>query len=153
MIFWITSLVVFVLDQIIKYFIARTMLPGQSIPLIKNILHLTYVQNRGAAFGLFYGQQAFLLIVNLIVMGIILYFHRSLRKQSLLQIPLGFILGGSLGNVFDRIFRHYVVDLIDIRVWPVFNLADSMINIGVFLIIIKLIFFNSKEGEDVSSST
>lgn len=152
MIFWITTFIVFTFDQIIKYFIARAMLPGQSIPLIKNILHLTYVQNRGAAFGLFYNQQGFLLIVNLIVMGIILYFHRTLKKSSLLQVPLGFILGGSLGNVFDRIFRHYVVDFIDIRIWPVFNLADSMINIGVFLIIIKLLFFNSKEAEDVSSS-
>jgi signal peptidase II len=148
--FYLSSALVFLLDQLSKLWMAASFHPGQSFPLIKNVLHLTYVQNRGAAFGLFQGQRVFLLVVGLMVMGLVFYFHLKVRSYDFLQIPLGLIWGGSLGNLIDRFLRRYVVDFIDLRVWPVFNLADALINLGVFLIIARLLLV--KEGKDVSRS-
>jgi signal peptidase II len=150
--FYLAALIIFILDQITKYIIAITMRPGQTIPILKNILHLTYVQNRGAAFGLFYGKLWFLIPAGMILVILMLYYYFRSQKSYWMQIPLGLIIGGSLGNISDRIFRQYVVDFIDFRFWPVFNLADTMINIGVFLIVIRLITsspdpFSIKDGE------
>jgi signal peptidase II len=140
MLFWGGAFSVFILDQLTKFIVHRGLAPLQSLPLIKNILHLTYVQNRGAAFGFLYGQQVFLVSVALMVSALIYYYHLQLKPGNWLQVPLGFILGGSVSNVLDRIFRHYVVDFIDFRVWPVFNIADVMINIGVGWLIFMILF-------------
>jgi len=120
----------------------------QSIPLISNMLHLTYVQNTGAAFGLLGGWRAFLLVIGFVVIIAILYINAHLTKKDHLHLPLAIILGGSIGNLLDRIFRSYVIDYIDFRVWPVFNLADIMINIG-FLILIYQILFNKEEKQEL----
>jgi len=146
--FYLASALVFLLDQLSKLWVAIAYQPGQSLPLIRKILHLTYVQNRGASFGLFQGQRGFLLLVGLAVIGLVFYFHLKIKSRGFLQIPLGLIWGGSLGNLCDRLLRHYVVDFIDFRFWPVFNLADTMINIGVFLIILNMVFI--KEGKNAS---
>jgi signal peptidase II len=149
--FYLAALIIFILDQTTKQIIAITMRPSQTIPLIKNILHLTYVQNRGAAFGLFYGKLWFLITTGIILTILMIYYYFRSQKSYWMQIPLGFIVGGSLGNISDRIFRRYVVDFIDFRIpygpygWPVFNFADTIINIGVFLIVIRLMFYKEKE--------
>ena len=140
--FYLTAIVIFFLDQLTKQIIAINMKAGQTIGL------LTYVQNRGAAFGLFYGKLWFLIPVSILLVILMMYYYYREQKSEWLKIPLGLIIGGSLGNIFDRIFRGYVVDFIDFKFWPVFNLADTMINIGVFLIILKMIFH--KEKKDVS---
>lgn len=145
MAFTLIAFAVFISDQIIKRVVAGAMAPNQSIPLIKNILHLTYVQNRGAAFGIFWGKTWFLLFVGAVVIAAIIYFHERIKFNDMLQVPLALLLGGSLGNLSDRFIFHYVVDYIDFRVWPVFNLADIFINMGVFLIIITL-FIERKEA-------
>lgn len=139
MIFYLSAFLVFLFDQFFKALIDKYLLACQSIPLINNILHLTYVRNRGAAFGIFYGQRWFLLLIGLLVVVFIYYFHLKVKKDELMQTALGFILGGSLGNLIDRSVRGYVIDYIDIRIWPVFNFADIMIDIGVLLIIYDLI--------------
>jgi len=138
--FYLALITVFILDQVLKTAINFFMLPGQSIPIIKNVLHLTYVQNHGAAFGLFYGQQSFLLLVGIVALALILYLHFNLWSHDFAQLALGFIWGGSLGNFVDRFFKHFVIDYVDFRVFPVFNLADIMINVGVALLIWKLFF-------------
>lgn len=145
MAFTLITFAVFISDQIIKRIVAGAMAPNQSIPLLNNILHLTYVQNRGAAFGIFWGKTWFLLFVGAVVIAAIIYFHERIKFNDMLQAPLALLLGGSLGNLSDRFIFHYVVDYIDFRVWPVFNLADIFINIGVFLIIITL-FIERKEA-------
>ncbi|OGC08005.1 signal peptidase II [candidate division WOR-1 bacterium RIFOXYD2_FULL_36_8] len=141
--FFIITASVLLFDQFSKFLVHRFMFVNQSIPIIENILHLTYVQNSGAAFGLFRGKILFLLITGVLVIAAIFYFHERLRFDDHLQTPLALLLGGSLGNMSDRVFRRYVVDFIDFRIWPVFNVADVMINVAVFFII----FIVLKEGK------
>jgi signal peptidase II len=146
MLFYFTTILVFVLDQIFKFLVHNFMHLGQSIPLLGNIVSLTYVRNTGAAFSLFIGFSPYLIVVGVLVVLAVLYFHYRLpSKPIFLQFGLACVLGGSLGNLADRIFRGYVVDYLDITLWPVFNLADIMINIGVILIAYKML---SAEAQD-----
>jgi signal peptidase II len=115
------------------------MSPAISSPLIKGILNLTYVRNTGVAFGLFPGKRLLLILISIAVCAIVIYFYtKTQNKDFLLRVAFAIILGGSLSNLFDRIFYGYVIDYVDFRVFPVFNLSDVAINLGVFLIILDL---------------
>jgi signal peptidase II len=136
--FYILALAVALVDQSLKYLVQKLMYAGQSIPLF-GVLKLTYVRNTGAAFSLFTGFLQYLIAIGVVVVLMVIYFHHKLPARSnYLQAALIFILGGSLGNLVDRITRGFVIDYIDIGFWPVFNFADIMINLGVLLIIINL---------------
>ena len=116
-------------------------MPGESVPLVPSVLHLTYVQNRGAAFGLFQGQQLLFIVV---AFGIIAWLVRELacRPSASRAVWWGcaLVLGGATGNLLDRLRLGYVVDFIDLRVWPVFNVGDSAITVGVTLLILHSLF-------------
>ena len=116
-------------------------MPGESLPLIPHALHLTYVRNRGAAFGLLQGRQSLFIILAL---GIIAWLVRELafRPSASRAVRWGcaLVLGGAAGNLLDRLRFGYVVDFIDLRVWPVFNVGDSAITIGVTLLILHSVF-------------
>jgi signal peptidase II len=133
MVFLILALVVF-LDQTSKFFITRTLTPQHSLPVIKGIFHLTLVHNRGAAFGILKDQLFLFIIVTIaaIVMIILSLKEKGCRKIQIVSLSL--ILAGSIGNLVDRIFFGYVIDFLDFRVWPVFNIADSAISIGAVLL-------------------
>ena len=149
MFFYILALVILVIDQFFKQLVQQSMHLGQSIPLIGSFIKLTYVRNTGAAFSLFIGFSPYLAVIGLVVVLAVIYFHYKIPARNyVLQTGLAFILGGSLGNLADRIFRSYVIDYLDITVWPVFNFADIMINLGVILIVLRL-FIKEK---DVSNS-
>lgn len=135
---WLIGLAVFIFDQLAKKYISKSLALGSSIPVIKNIFHLTLVHNTGVAFGLFKNQQVFFIIITSIV---ILYIALALflnRKQNSLssRIAFGLILGGACGNLFDRLRLGFIVDFFDFRIWPVFNIADSAITLGIFLLAI-----------------
>jgi len=113
------------------------------------LIYFTYIENKGAAFGLFQGQNLALIIVGIAVALIVFYFHVKMSKKNVqLQIPLAFVFGGTLSNLFDRIFRSYVIDFIDLRIWPVFNISDVMINIGVILLLYRIIFSPREKSEE-----
>ncbi len=122
-------------DQFSKHLVASMMDVGQSIPLIKDFLAITYVRNPGAAFGMFPYRTVFFIIVTLIVMGLIIYYYRVLPAgYTLLRLGLALQLGGALGNLIDRVRNVCVVDFIDIKIFPpVFNLADTAIVLGVII--------------------
>ncbi|MBD3263985.1 MAG: signal peptidase II [Candidatus Omnitrophica bacterium] len=125
---------VFLLDHVIKNYL-RTHLSFESIPVIKNIFHITVVFNTGAAFGLFQGKTDFLIITGSVFVVIFFFLVRRERKKSLLfWISCGLIAGGALSNMADRIFLGFVVDYLDFRIWPVFNLSDTAITTGVLLL-------------------
>ena len=110
--------------------------PGESRPVLHPILWLTYVQNSGAAFGLFKGQHFLFILVSA---GVIVWLVRTFLAHPPLA-PLSrwacaLILGGAAGNLVDRLRFGYVVDFFDLRVWPVFNVGDSAITIGVTLLL------------------
>jgi signal peptidase II len=133
----ITALIVIV-DQVSKYLVVLLMEVGDSISLVRNFLHLTYVLNPGAAFGMLPYQTLFFVIITVVVIVFIVYYYRILSSDHrLLRLALALQLGGAVGNLIDRLRTGYVIDFIDFKVWPpVFNLADSAIVIGIGLFII-----------------
>jgi signal peptidase II len=109
------------------------------LPLVGDYLRFTYVENRGAAFGLLQDQTAFFVFVGVLVVGVIAASYRYLPRSGFrLHLALGLQLGGAIGNLIDRIRQGYVVDFVDFGYhsnwWPVFNVADSAIVIGVALL-------------------
>jgi len=114
---YIIALIVIFLDQITKY-------------IFKN--YFTYTKNYGAAFGILQNQQIFFIIISIIVIITIILIKKDL-------ISLGFLLGGAIGNLIDRSYYGYVIDFIDLKIWPSFNLADAFSTIGVILLIIYII--------------
>lgn len=126
---------VLLFDQLSKWIIQQTMEIGQSIPVITNIFHITYWRNPGAAFGILAFHTNFFIIVGIIVtLVLILVLLRLPPGRSLLKIALSLQLGGAAGNLIDRMRTGYVTDFFDFRVWPVFNIADSAIVVGVILL-------------------
>ncbi|MDD5449590.1 MAG: signal peptidase II [Candidatus Omnitrophica bacterium] len=127
-------------DQIIKVVLVHSFAPGQSAPVIKNVFHITLVFNKGCAFGLFKNQPAlFFPVVSLAAVGFLIYFLRHLRDESIVcRLAAILLIAGSLSNLIDRLRYGYVVDFLDFRVWPVFNLGDTAITIGIFIFIVHL---------------
>jgi signal peptidase II len=133
------ALIIILVDQITKFLIKSNFQLNQTFPIIKDIFHLTYIQNFGAGFGILQQQQWILIFISIIVVGVIFYyFDRVKEKEKLLQILIGFILGGTIGNLIDRIAYGFVIDFIDFRIWPIFNVADSFVTIGVIGLIVYL---------------
>jgi len=133
-----------ILDQLSKALIRSTMFPGESISLWSGILDITYVRNEGAAFGLFPGRQSvFMLTGILVLVGIAVFWWRRRPRSSWLAVSLGFVGAGALGNLIDRVTPpHLVTDFIDVfaRHFPVFNVADSAIFIGVVMLMVWIVF-------------
>ena len=134
---WFVACLTIGLDQLAKFAIRSCLHPTQSIPVIPSVLHLTYVQNTGAAFGLFRGHPGVFLLLSVVVAAwIVLELVRRRPHARSTEVGLALILGGAIGNVVDRLRFGYVIDFLDVRVWPVFNLADSAITIGVALLLL-----------------
>jgi len=140
---------VFALDQATKWLIVQWLRePGVSVLVLWPVFSLTYVTNTGAAFGLFANQNLLFIFIAVAVIAVILFFYRYLLADHLLlRISLALQLGGALGNLLDRLRLGYVVDFLDFRVWPVFNVADSAITIGVLLLIYNLVFQTERHTE------
>lgn len=139
--FGLIIITVLALDQGLKLVVQRNMELNQSIPIIENIFHLTYVLNPGAAFGIFANQTIFFILATLIVLGFIgFYYFRTPREKIWLRVGLVLLVGGALGNLIDRVRTGHVVDFLDFRIWPVFNIADIAISVGVGLLILDLFF-------------
>ncbi len=138
--FFLVALIVVALDQVSKFFIRANMTLGQSIPE-EGFFRITYGTNTGGVFGLF-ANQAFLITLTAIVgvAAILVYSRYRQANRVLVRIALGLLLGGAVGNLIDRIRFGEVVDFIDVGAWPVFNVADSAVVVGVILIIYYFLF-------------
>lgn len=132
MVFIIVSIILS-LDQLTKILANNNLLLNKSVPLIKNVFHLTLIYNRGAAFGLL-KNQVYLFIFTSVIAIILIYLNLKDVENKKYSIALSLILAGALGNLIDRLFFGHVIDFLDFRVWPVFNVADSSITIGVILL-------------------
>ncbi len=138
---WVIGGLTLVADQFTKHLVVSSFAPGQSLPVLLPVLQLTYVQNTGAAFGLFRGAQTLFIVCSLLVIGWIvreLLTHPVMEPRLLWGCSL--ILGGAAGNLIDRLRLGYVIDFFDLRVWPVFNVGDSAITIGVALLLLHTVF-------------
>lgn len=137
--FWISMLVVFVLDRASKWWVVTHFHMSESHKLLDGILYLTYVENYGAAFGIFPGQSWFFLLCGIIVIAGLTFYNARYRVPGPVRIFIGALAGGALGNLSDRFFYGYVIDFLDLRWWPVFNVADIAIVCGGILLLVYLI--------------
>lgn len=136
----VIAVLVFVADQATKHWVVTSFLPDESRIAIPHVLWWTYVQNTHGAFGLFGDRTWLLVLLALIVLAIFWLSFRDLADRStLVRVALGGILGGAIGNITDRLQHRYVVDFIDLRWWPVFNVADSCITISVALLVVATV--------------
>lgn len=137
------------IDQLTKIQIENNFFVGDSLAIIQDFFHITYVQNRGIAFGIFQGKINLISVFTVIaIIGIVYYFIKTLKKSNFLEkIAYMLIISGAIGNMIDRIFRGYVVDMVDFRgIWSfVFNMADVYINIGVVMILLDMLIKYKKD--------
>ena len=130
---------VFFTDRVLKISIIHHFTPGQEWPILQGVFHLTRVNNTGAAFGLLKGQVFFLNAVSLVCIFLLsAYLWKRFSASagfSTRVLAASLVLAGALGNWTDRVTYGYVVDFLDFRVWPVFNLADVSICAGAFLMV------------------
>jgi signal peptidase II len=142
--------IVIVLDQATKAWIVRTLgqLEGSSMPLLGSWLKFTLVKNNGVAFGLFQNIPYFFTITSVLIsIGAILFYRYQLpNNRPWVQVSLGLIVGGALGNIVDRLRYGFVVDFVHVTWFPgIFNLADSAITVGVTMLAGYLLLFGDKE--------
>ncbi|OPJ63228.1 signal peptidase II [Clostridium oryzae] len=133
-----------ILDRIAKIWAAANLKNKPDIVVIKNFFSFSYVENRGAAFGILQNKQIILSIVTLaVIVAIFVYMVMNRKKSKLLSISLSLIISGAVGNLIDRVFYSYVVDFIMLHyksaVWPNFNVADSFVVVGTILLVIYVI--------------
>ncbi|TDM27271.1 lipoprotein signal peptidase [Macrococcoides caseolyticum] len=141
--------ILILMDQISKYIIVKTMNIGESISVIGEVLQITSHRNYGAAWGMLQNQMIFFYIITIIVLIALIYFYyKEAADNLLMQCGLMLIFAGAVGNFIDRLFRGNVVDFIDTKIinydFPIFNVADSCLTIGVFILLYELLF-NQKE--------
>jgi signal peptidase II len=148
MIFIIVFSVLF-LDQLTKLLATKNILLNQTLPVINNIFHLTLVHNRGAAFGIFKNQALIFILISVIII-FVLYRKLKIMKKARLDITgisFALILAGAIGNLIDRMLFGYVIDFLDFRIWPVFNIADSAITIGAILLGVSILKMDEAQSE------
>lgn len=137
----ILSLIIFLLDRISKIIIVSKIAYLSKHQILKNILSITYVKNTGAAWSILEGKQLLLIAIGIIFLSLILLIALKEKSTLINTIQYALILGGGLGNLYDRIFLNYVIDFISIDIlnFPIFNLADMFICIGTFMLIISVL--------------
>ena len=151
MIYLILIIALIVIDQITKLLTLNYLLPVNSVEIIKNILSFTYVENRGAAFGIMQNSRIIFLIFTVILIGaIIIYTIKTKPQNKLYLVSTSLIIAGGMGNFIDRLFRGYVVDMIEVTFieYPVFNFADICVVIGAILFCIYMFFDKSEKSEN-----
>lgn len=144
------AFLVIILDQWTKWLIVKKMELYESIPIIDRFFAITSHRNKGAAWGILPDQMMFFYIITVIVViGIIYFMQKHARDSMLVAIALSLILGGAIGNFIDRLFRKEVVDFLDFIIFtydfPIFNVADSSLCVGVFLFLIATIIDERKK--------
>ena len=135
------SICIVVLDQVVKFLVVHKMFPGMSLPIIQDVFHITFVLNPGAAFGILAHQRSFFIVMGIVIVILGGLFSPYIRRQCrIFRCGTALLLGGALGNLIDRVRFGHVIDFFDFRIWPVFNIADIAIVVGVAAIIYAILF-------------
>lgn len=146
MLYVLISVLLIIADQIIKLLTVKYLAPSGSIMVLKNILSFTYVENRGAAFGILQDGRWFFIIITLVILtALSIYIRRQPEKGKFFKFSICMIYAGAIGNFIDRLFKGYVVDMIHATFinFPVFNFADCLIVVGVILLYVYILFFDN----------
>lgn len=143
--FLLTAGVIITVDQLTKAWVRATIPLGAAVPEDWPV-RLRHINNTGAAFGLFQDRSAVFVVIAVVAVGLILYYYRRLPPEAwMVRLGLGLQLGGAIGNLIDRLHQGYVTDFIEFPYWPVFNVADSAITVGVVLLGYALLFATPRE--------
>lgn len=148
MIYYLLAALLIIIDQITKWNIVQNFEIYQEKVIIPGFFSLFYIQNEGAAWGIFQGKMVFFYLVTLIVVGYLVYmFQQEKNKTKLVGISFALILSGAIGNFIDRLLNGYVVDMfrLDFINFPIFNVADVCLTVGVVLMLIHVLFFEKEE--------
>jgi signal peptidase II len=133
----ISAVGVLVLDQLVKYIVRLSMVPGETIPVLPGIFHITYIRNAGAAFGVLPHQNFLFLGIVVILFALYFYYRKRIPAHPFyFPVGTGLLLGGSLGNAIDRLRFDSVIDFFDFQIWPIFNIADIGICVGIACIVL-----------------
>jgi signal peptidase II len=148
----LTALGILVADQVTKALVVANVGLGERVRVVGDFIQIWHAENSGAAFSLFPGGSIVFLVVSVLSLGMVAYFHRSLRARAWwVHLVLGIVLGGTLGNFIDRLRQGYVTDWAsvgfgDLR-WPTFNVADSSIVVGIGVLVLYLLLTNPDRQE------
>ena len=144
--FYFIAIIWLVLDQASKYYVMNHFALGESLPVIQNVFHLTYIINRGAAFGMLTNQRWFFLAVAFVLIIVYGFYRKRVNNGPLsLRVGTALLISGAIGNGIDRYVLHGVVDFFDFRIWPIFNIADIGICVGVVCVIYYLLTSEHEE--------
>ncbi len=144
----VLAVTVYFLDRFSKNAVSSGMTEGESFSILPGVFHLTLVHNTGGAFGILKGNTD-IFKFSAILFTFVAVLYTSLRWRFLAirdKVSICLILGGTLGNLFDRVRLGYVVDFIDLRIWPVFNIADCCITVGAAALIFSALFPRQREN-------
>lgn len=150
MFYFIIAAAIVAADQGVKLWAVRALGPGGSLGLIPGVFHLTYAENRGAAFSILEGKLGFFVAVTAVMVGLLLYMTvKGYIRGVFGRLAAVFIIGGALGNLADRLCRGYVVDMFDFRLihFAIFNVADVFITIGGVMLAVYFLFLEGKNLE------
>jgi signal peptidase II len=148
----LTALGILIADQVTKALVVANVAVGERIKVVGDLVQIWHAENSGAAFSLFQGGWIVFVVVSVLSLGMVAYFHRSLRSRAWwVHLVLGVVLGGALGNFIDRLRQGYVTDWAsigfgDLR-WPTFNVADSSIVVGIGVLVLYLLLTNPDRQE------
>ena len=129
------GVLIIIIDQLTKYIAKSNLELHQSIPIIKDFFHITLTTNTGAGFGLLKDNNILISFITIIILGFIVFYYDTLPKKGNAHLSIVMIVSGALSNLIDRIFLGNIIDFIDFRIWPIFNIADSCITIGILYIV------------------
>ncbi|QOR36203.1 signal peptidase II [Clostridium sp. 'deep sea'] len=132
---YIIAIIVWGLDRLTKFLIVTNFSLRESRSVLGNLISFTYVHNEGAAFSILQGKRIFFILTTIILIAIILYMYYTVLPKTLITtIIIGTVLGGALGNFYDRLRFGYVIDFIDFHFFPIFNVADIAVVCGTLLL-------------------
>ena len=153
MIYYVIAMIIFLVDQGSKWLVKTKMDLGQEISVIGDFFYITSHRNRGAAFGILQDQRWFFIVITIIVVAALVWYIQKIKSQAdkLLPVALSLVLAGALGNFLDRLLMGEVVDFFKFNfgsyTFPIFNVADSAIVVGVALIILDTLLESRREKQ------
>lgn len=151
MLFFLLTVLVVVVDQLTKYYVVSNFYLGESVPIVKDIFHWTYILNPGAAFGMLEGSRWFFILIALVVVFGVYYLRKDIMENGpWMKYGTALFVGGAVGNLIDRARSGLVIDFFDFRIWPVFNVADICICVGVGCILWEILQMEMQESKKSS---
>lgn len=146
------AVIVLVLDQLVKYIVRSSLALNQLVAIWPHVLAIDYIVNPGAAWSMLGNARWLLIVIALVVIGVVIYIQTRYRPRLVYQVGMGLVLGGALGNLVDRVIYGHVTDYIYVQIinYPVFNLADSAIVVGVLLILWQSLISGNKDQNEAN---